>query len=131
MQYIAVLAATVAAYAFGAVWYMALSKPWIAAAGISTDASGKPQGSGSPMPFAIGFVCVLVVAGMTRHIFAMAAMDTIGEGFMGGAGLGAFIVTPWLLMCYTYGMRPMMLTLIDGAYAIVGCTIIGVVLTLF
>jgi Protein of unknown function (DUF1761) len=131
MQYLAVLAATIAAYAFGAVWYIALSKRWVAAAGIPVDANGKPQGDGNPMPFVIGFVCVLLVAGMTRHIFNMAQMDTVSEGFMGGIGLGAFIITPWLLMCYTYAARPLMLTLIDGAYAIVGCTIIGVVLTLF
>jgi hypothetical protein len=131
MEYLAVLAATVAAYAFGAVWYIALSKPWIVAAGIPVDASGKPQGNGNPMPFVIGFVCVLLVAGMTRHIFIMAGMDTVSEGLMGGIGLGAFIITPWLLMCYTYGARPLMLSLIDGTYAIFGCTIIGVVLTLF
>ena len=131
MEYVAVLVAAIAAYAFGAGWYMALSKPWIAASGISVDAQGKPQGNGSPMPFVIGFACILVVAGMMRHIFAMMGMDSVADGIMGGAGLGAFIITPWLLMCYTYGMRPMMLTLIDGTYAIVGCTIIGVVLALF
>ena len=131
MEYLAVIAATVAAYAFGAVWYMSLAKPWIKAAGIPVDANGKPQGDGNMMPFALGFVCILVVAGMTRHIFAMMQLDTIADGFMGGAGLGAFIITPWLLMCYTYAARPLMLTLLDGTYAIVGCTIIGVVLTLF
>lgn len=131
MEYLQVLAAAIAAYAFGAVWYITLSKPWIAASGIPVDASGKPKGDGSVMPMVIGFICVLVVAGMTRHIFGMAQMDTVGEGLMGGIGLGAFIITPWLAMCYNYAMRPFMLTLIDAAYAIVGCTIIGVVLTLF
>jgi hypothetical protein len=131
MQYLAVLAATIAAYAFGAFWYITLSKPWIADSGIPVDANGKPLGNGSPMPMVIGFICILLVAGMTRHIFQMAGMDTISEGLMGGFGLGAFIITPWLGMCYNYGMRPFRLILIDGAYAIVGCTIIGVVLTLF
>lgn len=131
MQYLAVLAATIAAYAVGAVWYMTLSKPWIAAAGIPVDADGKPLGNGNPMPLVIGFVCVLLVAGMMRHIFNMAQLDTIGEGVMGGFGLGAFIITPWLAMSYNYAMRPFRLSLIDGTYAIVGCTIIGVVLTLF
>lgn len=131
MEYLQVLVAAVAAFAFGAVWYITLSKPWIAAAGIPVDASGKPLGNGSPMPMVIGFVCVLLVAGMMRHIFGMAQMDTVGEGIMGGFGLGAFIITPWLGMCYNYAMRPFRLILIDGAYAIIGCTIIGVVLTLF
>ena len=106
MEYLQVLLAAVAAYAFGAVWYITLSKPWIAAAGIAVDASGKPQGGRSPMPMVIGFVCVLLVAGMTRHIFGMAQMDTLSEGLMGGFGLGAFIITPWVAMCYNYAMRP-------------------------
>lgn len=131
MEYLAVIAATVAAYAFGAVWYMTLSKPWMAAAGIAMDDKGRPQGGGSPLPMVIGFFCILLVAGMMRHVFQMAQMDTLSEGLMGGFGLGAFIITPWLAMCYNYGMRSFRLTLIDGAYAIVGCTIIGVVLTLF
>ena len=131
MEYVQVLVAAVAAYAFGAVWYITLSKPWIVAAGIPVDATGKPQGGGSVMPMVVGFLCVLLVAGMTRHIFGMAQMDTPIEGLMGGFGLGAFIITPWLAMCYNYAMRPLGLILIDGVYAIVGCTIIGVVLTLF
>jgi hypothetical protein len=32
---------------------------------------------------------------------------------------------------YAYAMRPRALTLIDGGYAVIGCTIIGIVLTLF
>jgi hypothetical protein len=131
MEILNVLAATVAAYAFGAVWYISLSKQWVAAAGIPMDAQGRPQGNGQPAPMVIGFVCILLVAGMMRHVFQMMAMDTIGEGIMGGFGIGAFFITPWVLMNNTYGMRPLRLTLIDGTYSIVGCTIIGVVLTLF
>ncbi len=131
MDYLRVIIATIAAYGFGAGWYIWLSKPWMAAAGVPMDSNGRPQGSGSPMPFVVGFVCVLLVAGMMRHIFNMAQMDTLGEGVMGGFGLGAFIITPWLAMSYNYAMRPFRLSLIDGTYAIVGCTIIGVLLTLF
>lgn len=50
---------------------------------------------------------------------------------MGGSGLGLFIVAPWIVTNYAYSMRPRILTLIDGAYAVVGCTIIGVILSLF
>lgn len=131
LELVNVVAAALGAYAFGAVWYMALSGPWIAAAGIKVDAQGRPQGNGSPMPFVIGFVCVLIVAGMMRHIFGMAGLDSLMDGQVAGLGIGAFFIMPWLLMCYTYGMRPLALTLIDGSYAIVGCAIIGTVLVSF
>jgi hypothetical protein len=131
MQFVAVVVATLAAYAFGAFWYIRMSKPWIKAAGIPVDAEGKPQGNGSLMPFIVGFVCVLVVAGMMRHIFAMSGLQSVLEGLMGGFGIGAFLVTPWVVMNYTYAARPRALAMIDGVYSVVGCTIIGVVLTLF
>ena len=131
MQFIAVIAATLAAYAFGAFWYIRMSKPWIKATGIPVDANGKPQGDGNPMPFVVGFICVLLVAGMMRHIFNMSGLNSVLEGVMGGFGIGAFLITPWVVMNYTYAARPRALAMIDGVYSIVGCTIIGIVLTLF
>jgi hypothetical protein len=131
MEFLNVIAAALAAFAFGAVWYMSMSKPWIAAAQIPVDTNGKPQGNGSPMPFVIGIVAMVLVAGMMRHIFAMSGLDTIGEGIMGGFGIGAFLITPWVAMNYAFGMRKPMLTVIDGVNSVVGCTIMGVVLNAF
>jgi hypothetical protein len=131
MEYVNVLAAALGAYAFSAVWYTMMSKPWIAAAGIQTDANGKPQGNGSPMPFVIAFVAMLLVAGMMRHLFQMSGIDSLGEGAVSGLGVGAFFITPWVAMNYAFSMRPGALTLLDGVNAIAGCTIMGIVLTLF
>jgi Protein of unknown function (DUF1761) len=131
MEFVNVIAAALAAFAFSAVWYTAMSKPWIRAAGIPVDANGKPMGNGSPMPFVIGLIAMVLVAGMMRHIFAMSGLDTILEGIMGGVGIGAFLITPWVAMNYAFGMRKPMLTVIDGVNAVVGCTIMGVVLNLF
>ncbi len=71
MEFLNVIAAALGAYAFSAVWYIAMSKPWIRTAGIPTDAAGKPQGNGSPIPFLIAFVAMVLVAGMMRHVFQM------------------------------------------------------------
>ena len=46
MQFLVVILAAFVAYAFGAVWYTFMSKPWMVAAGIPMDASGKPKGNG-------------------------------------------------------------------------------------
>ncbi len=131
MEFLNVIAAALGAYAFSALWYTAMSKPWITAAGIPTDSAGKPQGNGSPMPFLIAFVAMVLVAGMMRHVFQMSALDTIGEGIMGGTGIGAFFITPWVAMNYAFGMRKFALWWIDSVNAVVGCTIMGVILTLF
>ena len=80
---------------------------------------------------AIGFVCTLLVVGMMRHVFAMAGLDTPLEGLMAGVGFGAFLITPWLVMCYAYSMRSRALMVIDSGYAIIGPTLAGIILTLF
>lgn len=131
MEILNVLAAALGAFAFGAVWYIAMSKPWIAASGVPVDASGKPQGNAGAMPFVIGLAAMLVVAGMMRHTFQMAAIDTIGEGVVAGLGIGAFFITPWVAMNYAFAMRKGALTVIDGVNAVVGCGIMGLILTLF
>jgi hypothetical protein len=131
MEFLKVLAAALGAFAFGAVWYTALSKPWIAAAGLAVDANGKPQGNGSAMPFVVGILATIVVAGMMRHIFQMSHIETLGAAAVSGAGIGAFFVTPWLAMNYAFSMRKPALVFIDAGNVIAGCTIMGIILALF
>ena len=131
MEILNVLAAAVGAYAFSAVWYIVLSKQWVAATGMPVDQNGKPIGNGSPMPYAIGLIAMIFVAGMMRHIFQMGAIDTLGKGIGAGFGIGAFIITPWVVMNYAFGMRKPMLMLLDGVNSVVGCTIMGLILQLF
>ena len=126
MGYISVIAAAAASWFFGAAWYMALSKPWMEAAGIECDEAGKPQGGSSPLPYILSALCMLLVAGMMRHIFAGSGVDTVVKGLLSGLGIG-----PWIMINNAYTMRPFKLTLIDGGYAVFGCAITGVVLTLF
>lgn len=130
MTLINVLAAAAASFVFGAFWYMTLSKPWIKAANIKCDENGKPEG-GSAIPFALSAVAMLVVAGMMRHIFQMADIDTIAKGFTSGLGIGLFFISPWVMINNAYGTRPFQLTLIDGGYSTFGCAIMGIVLTAF
>ncbi len=131
MEILGVIVAAAAAWVFGAVWYMALSAPWLDASGIECDADGKPKGGGSPLPFALSALAMVIVAGMMRHIFGMAGISTLGAGATAGLGVGLFFISPWIMINNAYGMRPFRLTLIDGGYATFGCTIIGLVLTLF
>lgn len=131
MGYLAVIVAAFAGFAFGAVWYMALAKPWMAAAGINAGADGKPEGATSPLPYIMAAVAMLLVAGMMRHVFALSGIETIGEGVVSGLGIGLFFISPWIMINNGYGGRPFALTLIDGGYATFGCAVIGLVLVLF
>lgn len=130
MGIISILAAAAAAYAFGALWYMSLGKPWMKATGITQEQVDGGAGK-SPGPFIVSAIMVILVAGMMRHIFAQAGIVGLEKSLLSGLGLGVFIAAPWLVTNYAYAMRPKVLTLIDGGYSVIGCMIIGGVLGLF
>ncbi len=131
MGILSVILAAVVGFAYGAAHYMTLAKPWMKAAGIRLDENGKPMGGGSALPFVLSAIAMLVVAGFMRHIFAMSGIDSAGKGLLSGLGIGLFLITPWTMINNAYPGRPFMLTVIDGAYATIGCGLMGLVLTLF
>ncbi|QDC08035.1 DUF1761 domain-containing protein [Oceanicola sp. D3] len=131
MGMIAVLIAAIAGFAFGAVWYMTLSKPWLAASEIPVDETGAPAGGFSPVPFIISGVAMLLVAGMMRHILVMSGIEGALKSALVGLGIGLFMITPWVAMNYAYARRKRELTLLDGGYSVLGPTVIGLVLGLF
>jgi hypothetical protein len=131
MEFLNVLVAAFAAFAFGAVWYMTMSKPWMAAAKIECDADGRPVNANEKTPFIIGFVGMVLAAGMMRHIFGMAGINEMGQALTAGLGIGLFSVMPWVAMNYAFGQRAFKLTLIDGVNVVAGSAIMAVVLTAF
>ena len=130
MEFVSVIVAAIAAWVFGAVWYMSLARPWLAAAGIKAGPEAKPEGS-SALPYILSVIAMIIVAGMMRHTFVTSGVTTFGAGLVGGLGVGLFFISPWIMINNAYGMRPFRLTLIDGGYATFGCAIMGAVLTLF
>jgi len=130
MGILAVIVAAIATFAVGAAYYMALAKPWMAAADIEIGEDGKPVNDG-PLPYIVSFVCILLVAGMMRHTFALSGMADGGHGFVAGLGVGAFFISPWIFINTGYSNRPWKLAVIDSGYAIIGCGVMGLVLTLF
>lgn len=131
MGFLTVIAAAAAAWIFGAIYSMALSKPWVAASGVPVDESGRPAGAAGPGAFVLSAVAMLLVAGMMRHVFSTAGIASVGAGVVSGAGIGLFLIAPWIMLNNAYAMRPFRLTLIEGGLAVAGAAIIGAVLTLF
>ena len=131
MEIINVIVAAVVAFAAGAVWYMKLADHWMEAAAIKKGRDGKPEGGDNPMLYGFTFLMQLIVAGMMRHVFELAGIDTLGKGLVAGLGIGLFFITPWIGINNAYGGRPAKLTMIDGGYATLACTIMGIILVLF
>ena len=114
-NYSSVGIAVVAGYAFGAAWYMVLSKPWIAATG-RTEAEIKA--SFSPVVYIVVFIAQLVMAiflaGAMGHV-AAAAM-TPGGGLLSGAIIWLGFVITTMVVNHGFGGQKRMLTVIDGTH---------------
>jgi hypothetical protein len=128
----AILAAAVAGYAFGAAWYMSLSKPWMAAIGkTEADLAGHDGKGGSPMPFVIAFVANVVMAYVLTRVFAHLAPMSVGKGIGWAVALGAGFVVSTMAVNNAFGQRKAALTLIDSGHWLGVLAIQGAILGWF
>ena len=127
MEFVNVLVAAVATWIFGAVWYMSISKPWMEASGLTPETIDNKN----PTPFIVSFIGAVIVAGMLRHVLAGAQIETVGKSLLTGLGMGAFIVSPWIVNNVLYGQRDKRLIWMDCGYPVIGMGIMGLVLALF
>lgn len=127
LELLNVVVAGAACWAFGALWYMLISKPWMQAAGLTEE----QVRSASPAIYVISLVGAVLVAGMMRHVLSSGGITGIGAALVTGLGTGAFIVSPWIVNNVLYGLRDRRLIWMDCGYPILGMGIMCVVLVLF
>ena len=131
MEIFNVLAAAAASFFFGAVWYMVLSGPWMTASGVAQGANGKSSNMSNPRPYIFSVVLAVLVVGMMCHVLVASGVTSVPGGAIAGFGIGAFLIVPWMMMNNEFAGKPFQLTVIDGGYAVIGCTLIGTVLMAF
>jgi hypothetical protein len=116
VNYLAILIATIAGFAFGAAYYMSLSKPWLAAVGKTKEelsASG-----GSPMPFIVSIVSLAimawVLAGGIAHLGP--GQVTLKNGIISALFMWLGFVVTTMAVNNAFGQRKPSLTIIDGIH---------------
>lgn len=111
MNYLAVLVAAVAAYVWGAAYYMTLSKQWLAAVGIA-------QPNRSAAPFIMSFIALLVMAfvlaGSIGHLGP--GNVTVKNGIISGIIVWAGFVLTTVFVNNAYPGRKYMLSIIDSIH---------------
>jgi hypothetical protein len=119
LNYGMIFAAAVASYAFGAVWYMALSKPWMSALGTTKEELGKRH-TIAWLPFVISFVAQIVMAyllaGVIVHMARSGIAITARSGIISALFLWAGFVMTTMVTNHRFQGDSWMLTLIDGAH---------------
>jgi hypothetical protein len=122
LNYLAVLLAALASFAFGAVWYGALSKPWQAARGSLPSGSERATPRLGPVPVAyiVAFLAELIMAWMLAGLLLHLAQGGLPAGPRSGLITAAFLwlgfVATTLLVNHAFQGAKTVLTLIDGGH---------------
>lgn len=131
VNYFAVIVATLAGFGLGAIWYMALSKPWLHAMG-KTAAELSPQtGSARALPFIISVVALLIMAWTLASVMGHLDQVTVRGGLITGALLWLGFVITTMGVNHAFGRAKPMLTLIDGGHWLAVLLIQGAVIGAF
>ena len=125
---IAILAAGLAGWLTGAVWYTALGKPWQRALGLDPeDCKGKPMPK-TPLPVAFLAACVMsaVLYQLLTNLGVMSVADSAVAGLTIGVG---FLLTS-ITVNNLFQQRKFMLTVLDGGHWVLAVVVESVVIAL-
>lgn len=127
VNWLAVVLATVASFAFGAAWYMSLGNRWMAALGRTREELGVGY-----TPFIWSVVVELVMA----YFIALLTPALLGEvtvlnGIIVGAHMWFGFVLTSMIMNHRYEGMTWSLTLIDGLHMLGVLVIQGAVIGVF
>lgn len=129
LNWLAIIVATVAWFAFSAIWYSIppLSKAWAEAAGVDTSGDGPPLAL-LFIPTLIGyFVTTVVIALVARGIGAESAGDAVILGVVLGIGFGMV----GALVSQVYEGKGSGYFLINGVNAVIAYAIVAVIVTVW
>lgn len=132
IPYVAILAAAIAAWIFGAIWFGVLGRPW--AIGLGLLAPDAPPAPGKPPIFALvfSFVAELLMATMLDGLLTHLAGPQFGlkPALIGAALVWLGFVAPTIATNYAYQKRPLTVYAVDLGHWLGVLLIQGAVLAL-
>jgi hypothetical protein len=130
LNWLAVVVATIAWFAFSAIWYSIppLSQAWAAAAGVDPNAEDGPPLAVLFIPTLIGYFVTTVVIGL---LVAATGTDNVGDAIALGVVLGIGFGMVGALVNQVYESKGNSYFLINGLNAVVAYSIVAVILALW
>jgi hypothetical protein len=113
VSYWAVVVAAIVGYLVGAGWYMALSKPWIAAQGFTAE---KLHAARSPTPFIVAFAANVIMAFMLAGVLGHLGQLSLRNGVISALFLWFGFVLTTMAANYGFSRRPLRLLAIDAGH---------------
>lgn len=128
VNWLAVVLATVASFAFGAGWYMVLAKQWLAAIGKKPGDINQADFT----PYLFSVVCLAVMAYFVTLLTPLVMGEvTVVNGLLLGAHMWLGFVITAMIINHRYEGAPWSRTIIDGGYLLAVLLIDGAVVGLF
>jgi hypothetical protein len=132
VNFLGIVAAAVAAWIFGGVYYTSLSKPWLTAQGktleqCKAEQAGK-SGAAKLAPFLLVFVGELIMAFVLYGILTHMGTFTLRAGIISGAFCWLGFVLTTVTANNAFCSRKPMLTVIDSGAWLGALVIIGAIL---
>ncbi len=125
---IAIGAAGLAAWIFGAIWYTTLGKAWQRAQGHNPD---DCKGQKMPLaPMVVSFLAALVMSAVLYQILSNLGVMGVGSSAIAGATIGVGFLLTSTLVNNMFQQKSLVLTAIDGGHWVLAVTIEAVVLSL-
>jgi hypothetical protein len=132
VNWLSIVIAAAAAWIFGAIYYTALSAPWLAAMGKTREQCEAEQAAKAGVaryaPFVLALVGELIMAWALYGILAHLSAFTVRGGLISGALIWFGFVLTTIAVNNAFGGRKTMLTVIDsggwlGALLIIGAIV--------
>ena len=124
----AILAAGVAAWVFGAIWYGILGKPYQRALGLNPDDCKDKKMPVLPMIAA--FVAALVMSAVLYQLLTNLGVSGIWPSMVAGFTVGVGFVLTTVLVNNMFQQKSFALTVIDGGHWVLALVIEAAVISL-
>jgi len=125
---IVILAAGLAGWLVGAVWYTALGRPWQRALGLNPDdCKGKPM---PKTPLLVAFLCACVMSAVLYQLLTNLGVMGVAASAVAGATIGVGFLLTSITVNNMFQQRSFMLTVIDGGHWVLAVVVEAVVISL-
>ena len=125
---LAILAAGVAGWIFGAIWYGVLSKPYQRALGLNPDDCKDKK---MPvLPMIASFVAALVMSAVLYQLLTNLGVLSVKDAMVAGLTVGVGFVLTSVLVNNLFQQKSFTLTVIDGGHWVLALVVEAAVISL-
>lgn len=130
MAYLAIFAAAIAGFGFGAAYYGWMGARWLDAVGFRPEERARIESGDKmdPTPFLLAFTAELVMAVILSITIAHFGAFTALRGGVIGITIWLGFIAPVMIVTNAYAMRSLRLTAIDAFHWLGVLVVMGVVL---